>query len=44
MYGHPHKKTIETLENNQIKILRTDQNGRIEIISDGINFWTKIEK
>lgn len=44
MYGHPHKKTLEVLENNQIKILRTDQNGRIEIVSDGINFWTKTEK
>lgn len=29
-YGHPHKETIETLEKNSVKILRTDEVGTIK--------------
>ena len=31
-FGHPSKETIETLNNNDIKIYRTDLDGEIEII------------
>lgn len=31
-YGHPHKETIEKLEENNIEIYRTDFQGNIEII------------
>lgn len=34
-YGHPHKEVLETLEKYGIKILRTDRDGDIKIISDG---------
>jgi competence protein ComEC len=34
-YGHPNKETLETLENYGIRVLRTDLNGDIKIISDG---------
>lgn len=34
-YGHPYKEVIEILRNKDIKILRTDQNGEVEIISNG---------
>ena len=40
-YGHPHQEVLETLKKYGIKILRTDQNGDIKIISDGITY--KIE-
>jgi len=40
-YGHPHKETLATLERFGIKVLRTDQNGRIEIDSDGNNVFVK---
>lgn len=34
-YGHPHKQTLELLENEGVHILRTDIDGTIIIISDG---------
>ncbi|MCK4782007.1 MBL fold metallo-hydrolase [Candidatus Parcubacteria bacterium] len=36
-YGHPHPEVLATLEKFGIKILRTDLNGDIKIISDGNN-------
>ena len=36
-YGHPHPETLATLEKFGINILRTDLDGDIKIISDGIN-------
>lgn len=38
-YGHPHKETLEILKDKNIKILRTDQMGDIEIITDGERIW-----
>ena len=40
-YGHPSKKTIEILRDKNIKILRTDKYGDIEIVSDGKRWWVK---
>lgn len=37
-YGHPHQETLEILEKYDIKILRTDLDGDIRIISDGKNY------
>ena len=34
-YGHPHQEVLDILEDYGIKILRTDQNGDIKIISEG---------
>ena len=34
-YGHPHKKTLETLEKLGIKYFRTDRDGTILALSDG---------
>ncbi|MCK4453970.1 MBL fold metallo-hydrolase [Candidatus Parcubacteria bacterium] len=36
-YGHPYPETLATLEKFGIKILRTDQNGDVKIISDRNN-------
>lgn len=44
MFGHPTLFTLDLLKNVNSQIYRTDQNGRIEIISDGQKFWTKSEK
>jgi len=38
-YGHPTSFTLDLLKSKNIKTFRTDQNGDIEIISDGINNW-----
>jgi len=37
-YGHPHKEVLDILTKYGIKILRTDENGDIKIISDGKNY------
>jgi competence protein ComEC len=37
-YGHPHPETLETLEKYDINVLRTDINGDVKIISNGINY------
>lgn len=34
-YGHPHQETLDILQRNNIKILRTDTDGEIEIVTDG---------
>lgn len=41
-YGHPHQEVLERFEN--IKTLRTDINGRIQVTTDGLslNYQTKI--
>jgi competence protein ComEC len=36
-YGHPNKEVLETLKRYGIKVLRTDREGDIKLISDGIN-------
>lgn len=37
-YGHPAKRVLDLLEKYSIPIYRTDQKGRIEIVSDGANY------
>lgn len=43
-YGHPTKEVIDLLTSNEVKILRNDINGIIEITSDGKSFQAKSEK
>ena len=40
-YGHPAKEIIEILRNKDIKILRTDEKGDIEIVSDGKEWFAR---
>ncbi len=37
-YGHPHREVLDTLTKYGIRVLRTDENGDIKIISDGKNY------
>ena len=37
-YGHPHQSVLERLNLNKVAVFRTDQDGDIEILTDGINF------
>lgn len=41
-FGHPHPDVLARLAG--IDILRTDQRGRIEVISDGKQVWAKTER
>jgi len=40
-WGHPHEEILSILRNKKIKILRTDEIGDIEVVSDGKNWWVK---
>ncbi len=40
-YGHPAKEVLETLRDQEIKILRTDEIGDIEIVTDGKSWQVK---
>ncbi len=41
-YGHPHAAALNLLKNLAIKYYRTDQDGRIQISSDGISYTANI--
>lgn len=43
-YGHPTKKTLETLSDNGSTVYRTDLSGEITVTSDGSDFSVKSEK
>jgi competence protein ComEC len=40
-YGHPHQEVLDNLNSYGVKILRTDQSGRIVFQSDGVNLKLK---
>lgn len=40
-YGHPSHEILEILGNKDIRILRTDQIGDIEVVSDGKQYWVE---
>ncbi|MCH8741514.1 MBL fold metallo-hydrolase [Patescibacteria group bacterium] len=40
-YGHPHQETLAILKEYGIRVLRTDEEGDIKIISDGANLKIK---
>jgi competence protein ComEC len=40
-YGHPHQEVLETLRNNNVSVLRIDQEGRITFLSDGVSWKRK---
>lgn len=44
MFGHPAQSTLEKYQKINSKIYRTDQSGRIEVVTDGQKYWTKSEK
>lgn len=40
-YGHPSSFTLDLLNLSDVKTLRTDQEGEIEIVSDGEKYWVE---
>lgn len=40
-HGHPAPETLKQLADKAIKLLRTDQKGDVEIVSDGEKWWVK---
>ncbi len=43
-YGHPTEEVLNTLEDLNIKLLRTDKNGEVEIVSDGVKWWVNEDR
>ncbi|RRJ54867.1 MBL fold metallo-hydrolase [Paenibacillus oralis] len=43
-YGHPTEKTLKKLENQKVKILRTDKNGSITFTTDGSSLKVATDK
>ncbi len=41
-FGHPAPDVLERL--SEARVLRTDQSGRIEVLSDGARLWVKTER
>lgn len=40
-YGHPAPETLKMLSDLGIKTLRTDLDGEVEIVTDGVKWWRK---
>jgi len=38
-YGHPHEEVLEMLKNSNAKLLRTDEMGDVEVVTDGEKIW-----
>jgi competence protein ComEC len=38
-YGHPAEETLKLLKDHDVKIKRTDQDGDVNVVSDGNNWW-----
>ncbi len=43
-YSHPRPETLDQLEKVGSKVLRTDKNGTVKIVSDGQRWYTQAEK
>ncbi|MBI4033011.1 MAG: MBL fold metallo-hydrolase [Candidatus Blackburnbacteria bacterium] len=43
-YGHPHQEVIKLISDQAIKLLRTDLNGEVEIVTDGKTWSYKEEE
>ncbi len=42
-YNHPHKNTLNTLEKQQVDVLRTDQKGAIQLKTDGNKLFLRTQ-
>ncbi len=43
-FGHPDPTTLAKLKEHGVTVLRTDQNGTVEVVSDGERYWIKTER
>lgn len=38
-FNHPHMSVVKRLEQQNVEILRTDQDGTVSIVTDGLTYW-----
>ena len=43
-YNHPDKMVLDILNHLNVNIFRTDEIGNIELITNGITYWTSVKK
>ena len=43
-YGHPHNDVTALLQNNGVRIYRTDMHGTVKIVSDGVALYIQTER
>lgn len=42
-YGHPHNEVLTILNQERVRVYRTDEHGNVSIFSDGDNYFVKTE-
>lgn len=40
-YGHPNEETLAILRLAGVRIIRTDETGEVEVVTDGLRWWVK---
>ena len=40
-FGHPRQEVLERLKILSVRVMRTDQDGAVKVVSDGKNWWLK---
>lgn len=40
-YGHPHQEVLRMLQEAGVRVLRTDINGEVEVLTDGKTWWVR---
>ena len=40
-WGHPHREVLDMLESYGLRVLRTDEVGDVEVVTDGERWWVK---
>lgn len=43
-FGHPSPEVLQRLEGSQARVLRTDERGTIELVTDGRQLWIKTDR